>query len=186
MSDLFKYFQENKDDFDNELPSEVHFQKFEEMLGERKPVRKLQLRTVLKVAAITVLFVLSSLWVYDNVLSLNANSGMALKDVSPEYKEVEFFYTSMVKEKYRELENNKLFNNAGHKLMVENEITELDSLYTALKIELKANPNDKRIVDAMINHYQLKIDLINQIIESLNRINSLETKKDKTYETSEI
>jgi hypothetical protein len=59
----------------------------------------------------------------------------------------------------------------------------MDSVYVQLQKELKANPNDERIINAMIEHYQTKVDIMSYIVNQLKAIrheNQNETKNGKT------
>jgi hypothetical protein len=46
----------------------------------------------------------------------------------------------------------------------------MDSVYVSLQKELKANPNDERIINAMIEHYQTKVEIMSYIVNQLKTI----------------
>jgi hypothetical protein len=46
----------------------------------------------------------------------------------------------------------------------------MDSTYVSLQKELKANPNDERIINAMIEHYQTKLEVMTYIVNQLKTI----------------
>ena len=46
----------------------------------------------------------------------------------------------------------------------------MDSVYVQLQKELKANPDDERIINAMIEHYQTKVDVMNYILNQFKAI----------------
>ena len=46
----------------------------------------------------------------------------------------------------------------------------MDSVYVQLQKELKANPNDERIINAMIEHYQTKVEVMSYIVNQLKAI----------------
>jgi hypothetical protein len=52
-----------------------------------------------------------------------------------------------------------------------------------LKKDLKAHPNDERIINAMIEHYQSKVDVLNYIISQLKEVNSENQINNENYET---
>jgi hypothetical protein len=54
--------------------------------------------------------------------------------------------------------------------MLLNEMKSMDSVYVSLQKELKANPNDERIINAMIEHYQTKVEVLNYIVNQLKAI----------------
>lgn len=60
--------------------------------------------------------------------------------------------------------------NPEQKEVLMKEMASMDSVYTELKKELKANPDDQRIIDAMIKHYQTKIEVMSYILDQLREI----------------
>jgi lipid II:glycine glycyltransferase (peptidoglycan interpeptide bridge formation enzyme) len=61
-------------------------------------------------------------------------------------------------------------NNPEQKKMLEKEMKSMDSIYVQLQKDLKANPDDERIINAMIEHYQTKVEVMNYIINQLKVI----------------
>ena len=53
----------------------------------------------------------------------------------------------------------------------------MDSVYVSLQKELKANPNDERIITAMIEHYQTKLEVMSYIVNQLKIIRNDNQKK---------
>ena len=54
--------------------------------------------------------------------------------------------------------------------MLVKEMKSMDSVYVSLQKELKANPNDERIINAMIEHYQTKLEVMTYIVNQLKTI----------------
>ena len=69
-----------------------------------------------------------------------------------------------------EIENVELKNSPEQKQMLLKEMKSMDSVYVSLQKELKANPNDERIINAMIEHYQTKVEVLNYIVNQLKAI----------------
>jgi hypothetical protein len=69
-----------------------------------------------------------------------------------------------------EIINVDLKNNPVQKSMLMKEIKSMDSTYVSLQKELKANPNDERIINAMIEHYQTKLEVMTYIVNQLKTI----------------
>jgi len=61
------------------------------------------------------------------------------------------------------------------------ELTSMDSVYVELQKELRENPDDQRIIDAMIKHYQTKLDVMNYILDQLRQIKA-ETENSVSHE----
>ena len=95
---------------------------------------------------------------------------MTLGDVSPQYKEVESYYVHQVGIMEGELKNADFGNNPSQKKEMQKELKSMDSTYVQLQKELKANPNDERIITAMIEHYQTKVEVMSYIINQLKTI----------------
>jgi hypothetical protein len=171
MKTIEDIIRENKDFFEAE-PSNGHLERFSKKLEQRfrieAPKRSI-VPYLLRAAVVTLLVTLSSLWVWDNFLSPSSRR-MTLGEVSPQYKEVENYYIHQVNLMEGEISNENLVNNPEQKEMLMKEMSNMDSVYVSLQKELKANPNDERIINAMIEHYQTKVDVLNYIIGQLKSI----------------
>jgi hypothetical protein len=109
---------------------------------------------------------------------------MTLGDVSPQYKEVENYYIHQVNMVEGEIVNIDLVNNPGQKSILLKEMKSMDSVYVSLQKELKANPNDERIINAMIEHYQTKLEVMTYIVNQLKAIRNETTNTTENEETS--
>ncbi len=184
MKDLKKYISEHKDHFEVE-PLEGHFDRFKGLLEQQTRVRKISiLPQLLKVAAIIVLVVLSSLWTYDKVFNNQKDSGLALGDISPEYHEVEEFFVQQVSFKYNQIENSEILSDGTQKVMIMKELSEMDSIYNSMKKDLKTSPHDERVINAMIEHYQVKLEIMTNLLEQLQEISI--NNKQTGHENNEI
>lgn len=162
----------NKDFFEEAEPSKGHFERFSAMLEvkfRKEPPKRSIVPYLLRAAVVTLLVTLSSLWIWDNFLS-SASKRMTLGEVSPQYREVENYYIHQVNLMESEITSTELVNNPEQKQMLMNEMKSMDSVYVSLQEELKSNPDDPRIINAMIEHYQTKVDVLNYIINQLKTI----------------
>ena len=186
MKDLEKIIQENRSAFDSYEPSEGHFERFEQkLLDLKKPKKIFTIGYMLKAAVVTLLVVLSGLYVYESFRPKMMKDGIALREVSPEYNEVEIYYTKLVNQKYSEI-NQFQFLDSTQKSMLMNELDEMDVLYENLKKDLTTNPNDERVINAMIKHYQLKVEVMNQILNQLQQAKNINKQKSEYHESTEI
>lgn len=172
MKNIEEIIRQNKGFFDEAEPSSGHLERFNLMLEVRfrkeAPKRSI-VPYLLRAAVVTLLVTLSSLWVWDNFLSADSRR-MALGDVSPEYREVENYYIHQVNLMEGEISESNLISSPEQKQMLLKEMKSMDSVYVSLQKELKAHPNDERIINAMIEHYQTKVDVMNYIISQLKAI----------------
>ena len=186
MKDLDKIIQENRSEFDSFEPNEGHFERFEQRLYElNKKKKTFTIGYILKAAVITLLVVLSGLYVYDTFSPHVMKDGIALREVSPEYNEVEIYYTKLVNQKYSEI-NQFQFIDSTQKSMLMKELSEMDLIYDNLKKDLITSPNDERVINAMIQHYQLKVEVMNQILNQLQQAKNINQQKSENNESTEI
>ena len=185
MKNIEELIRSSKDFFEEAEPSEGHLERFNRKLEIRFGARTIKRSIVpylLKAAVVTLLVTLSSLWTWDHFIRSDRNR-MSLGEVSPQYREVENYYVHQVNLMESQLVNIDLKNNPEQKEMLLSELKGMDSVYVQLQKELKANPNDERIINAMIEHYQTKVDIMSYIVNQLKAIrneNQNETKNGKT------
>jgi hypothetical protein len=67
--------------------------------------------------------------------------------------------------------------------MLLTEMKSMDSVYVQLQKELKANPNDERIINAMIEHYQTKLEVMTYIVSQLKSIRNENQNKEENGNT---
>jgi hypothetical protein len=186
MKNIDEIIRNNKDFFEDAEPSKGHFERFNRKLEIRFQVKTPKRSIVpylLRAAVVTLLVTLSSLYSWDHFLR-PANSRMKLGQVSPQYKEVENYYIHQVNMMEGEIVNIDLKNNPEQRTMLMKEMKSMDSVYVSLQKELKANPNDERIITAMIDHYQTKLEVMSYIVNQLKVIrndnqNKKENEKDR-------
>jgi hypothetical protein len=171
MKTIEEIIRNNRDLLEDKEPSEGHFDRFSVKLEIRCHARAKRsiVPYLLKAAVVTLLVTLSSLWTWDHFIR-TGSSRMTLGQVSPQYKEVENYYLHQVSLMEGEITNTDLNHNPGQKDMLVKEMKSMDSVYVSLQKELKANPNDERIINAMIEHYQTKLEIMTYIVSQLKTI----------------
>jgi hypothetical protein len=181
MKSIEDIIRNNKDFFEDAEPSTGHLERFNRKLEKRFQVNTIKRSIVpylLKAAVVTLLITLSSLWTWDHFIR-TGSSRMTLGQVSPQYKEVENYYVHQVNLMEGEIVNVDLKNNPAQKTMLMKEMKSMDSTYVSLQKELKTNPNDERIINAMIEHYQTKLEVMSYIVNQLKTIrNDNQNKKE--------
>lgn len=171
MKTIDELLRENKDFFEDAEPMEGHFERFSrklEMRFRKEAPKKSIVPYLLRAAVVTLLVTLSSLYTWDNFIRPE-KTGMTLGQVSPEYKEVENYYIHQVNLMEDELSGIALTDEEQKKTLM-NELKSMDSVKISLQKELKANPNDERIINAMIEHYQTKLEVMSYIVTQLKAI----------------
>jgi hypothetical protein len=172
MKTIDDIIRNNRDFFEEAEPSMGHLERFNRKLEARFGTARLKKSIVpylLKAAVVTLLVTLSSLWTWDNFIRPDRNR-MALGDVSPQYREVENYYLHQVNLMESELGSITIPNDPEHTELLQNEMKSMDSVYLQLQKDLKANPDDERIITAMIEHYQTKVEVMSYILNQLKEI----------------
>ena len=179
MTKIEEYIRKNQDQFDSEEPENGHFIRMEQKLSEiSTPKRYLRSNTLLKYAAVITLFILAGLGAYH--LGIEQQRQEVSQSIFPkkiyllpEYAEAEVFYTSQIDQKLSFINQYPFSNDSTEKALLDKEIAEMDNLLNNIKNELNANPNDERIVGAAISYYQMKLNVLNKIIEQLKFVEQL-------------
>jgi hypothetical protein len=172
MKNIDEIIRDNKDLFDGKEPMEGHFERFNWKLERRlhsTTIKRSIVPYLLKAAVVTLLVTLSSLWTWDHFIRADRGR-MTLGQVSPQYKEVENYYVHQVNLMESELLNVDLKDNPEQKQALVDEMKNMDSVYVQLQKELKVNPTDERIINAMIEHYQTKLEVMTYIVNQLKAI----------------
>jgi hypothetical protein len=187
MKTIDEIIRSNRDFFEDGEPSEGHLERFNRKLEVRFRAGRVTRSIVpylLKAAVVTLLITLSSLWTWDHFIRSD-RSRMALGDVSPQYKEVENYYIHQVNMMESEISTINFTNNPEQQDVLKREMKSMDSVYVQLQKELKANPDDERIINAMIEHYQTKLEVMTYIVNQLKSIRN-ENQKPKEDEKVSI
>ena len=95
-------------------------------------------------------------------------------------EQTESFFVSTINAELRTL---KSFESPETEALVKDalsQITILETQYEALKTDLVNSGNDQRVIHAMINNFQSRIDLLEQVIETIEQIKTLKANRDET------
>ncbi|MFW5657956.1 MAG: hypothetical protein ACOCYF_00755 [Bacteroidota bacterium] len=176
MDTILKIIKDNEAFFSGEEPEQGHFDRFRNRLGHEK-TNQLIPRMLLWQAAAVILFVAGSLLFLER--TFNQPNTTSLGEVSAEYHEFENYYSSLIQSRLNELEKMQ-FHDFMQKKSVLSEIAIMDANYIQLKEELAKNPNNERIINAMIRYYEIKANAIEQVIDvfSANHYNQIKGRND--------
>lgn len=185
--DIEKLILDNLDCLNDQEPKEGHFERFEEKLSRQRKGRK-TLRIAWRVAAAAVFLLLAVNQAVIFLAPSQEDEGMTLGSVSSEYEEVEFYYTSSIEQgltRWEQFEKAGLLTEEDQKMM-NHELQEFEKVLKELQQELKVNPNDERVINAMLVYYQNKLNVINLIINKLQEVKEVTDQKENKYETGSV
>ena len=178
---LENLISENLDVFNSQEPPEGHFERFEARLKAEEKVRSFQWNKFLKIAAALVFVFLAvnqvRMW-----LDTPGKDPVTLASISPEYAEVEFFYTRSIQsgiDSWNSLAASGIVSEEENRLM-QQEFKEFERRYEEIQRELEANPYDERVINAMLEYYQAKLNVINMIV---NKLMEVKQQKNISHET---
>jgi len=170
MENLENKIIRNRAAFDNAEPRDGHYDRFIQKLGQISRARKYSIPYYIKVAVVLLLVSISSITVYEMAIQPHFERNMySFGKLSPEYREVEDYFIRSINVKYNNLQKLDL-DDKVQKDMILKELKEMDKIYQSLSKELENDPNNERLINAMIQHYQLKLDILNDLTNQLELI----------------
>lgn len=179
-----KLFQELHSEFDFESPNLGHQERFLSKLKNQnasaskesssrsnfwKPLLSIAASIIISVGIFTIL--------------KPSNDLTDLASVSPEMSKTQNFFTTTISEELVKLnkaktpETEALINDAMKQMDV------LDKEYESLKIDLAESGNDKRVIYAMISNFQTRIDLLKNVMETIENVNQLKQQNNENQIT---
>lgn len=184
MDELEKFIRENKEMFTNEEPLEGHFERFEGRLRfQQRRSRIRQIYRITSMAAVGLLLIASSIFVYDRYFDA-APASFNLGDINPELQKVEYFFTSQIDQTTTGIDSLSHYTDKMTMDAMHQEIARMDSLHTVLQKKMGLNPGDERIVNAMICYYQARLKVMQNFVDMLNQIKQNNNSKNVNYENT--
>lgn len=178
MNDLENHIKKQRHLLDADKPREGHEDRFREKLAYQ-PVRRVNFRHVLQVAA-SIAVILASAFVL--IRTNKSGDKVAVHEIPASVIEADNYYSTQVDYKVDQIREFE-FDNVEEKVVLLDELEELDIFHQQLMKDLEANPEDERVINALINHYKVKLDVMDQIIYQLNQ---LKTETDKNNENESV
>lgn len=177
---LEKYILDHRQQFDDQEPDPALWDKID---TRKAPVMRINWKDVAwKAAAVAVIFV-ASYYFHDYMASRNQFSrGMMSRNAgknSPivkELMEAEAYYTSQIN-----LRKEEVFrltsSNPEVRHEIDDEMIDLDRVYNELKDDLKDNADNEEVIEAMIQNYRLKLDILEEMLIRLEQSNESQNKE---------
>jgi hypothetical protein len=125
-------------------------------------------KNLLKIAASILLIMtvgIGFLWLKGN--STRYADGVSLRDLSPELAEAEIYYNQMVEDKMSLIKS----SNVDLVPVVIKDFEMLDSAYNELKMDLEDNMYNEEVIDAMIQNYRIKLQILERILKDIEKSN---------------
>jgi hypothetical protein len=175
-----KLIIENLEALNNTEPPAGHFERFQKRLRKESEVKTFSWKQVWRIAAAVVFVFLAvnqaRIW-----LAPEREKAVSLSSISPEYANVEYYYASSIQAGLKTigtLADEGVISREESQVMQE-EFKTFEARYSALQEDLKAHPDDDRVINAMIGYYQDKLNVITMI---LNKLQEVKQQKNKSHE----
>jgi septal ring factor EnvC (AmiA/AmiB activator) len=166
------FFKSNRQEFDFSEPNAGHFNRFEAKLRKDSGSGKIGGTPwyIFAVAASILLFF--GYWMGNHTIHTE-EQGIELADVSPKMQETQNFYMTTIQKEMAEIRtkqtpaNQKIIDDAFQQLEL------LETNYGKLTLELKESNADKRVIYAMINNFQSRLQVLQNLMDQLEEFEEL-------------
>ncbi len=191
---LKNFIEENRKEFDNDLPSDMTWSKIEQSIGATKKAKQFSIRDMYKWTAAAAVFFITATCFYFLVIRKNDNDNKITKTETPtisngsnstDIGKIAPEFAAEAKEIYRSIENQQQQLKAIAKEQPElysqfsEDLAALDSSYRVLKSKAVQTPNREVIIRAMLQNLQLQAELLAKQLEVLNEIKNSKTEKNE-------
>jgi predicted transcriptional regulator len=173
------FIKQNRRELDTEEAPAFIWEKIEMQLSapkvEKQAAKIINFNLIKYAAAALILF---SVGVYfGSSPTKNMINDMKIANISPELNEIDDFYNQKVNYTLSEL------SEVDIDTMIQNEIKNIDRYHEQFKQELLNSPesNKQRIIQLMIKNHQMKLEILNTYLNSINKIN-----KKSSHEKTDI
>ncbi len=159
MKELEEFITKNRAAFDSEAPSLDLWDKIDAQLPKQPSRIRPLIWTVTKIAALFVL--IFGLGIFTGSFLEKEKSKTALLENSPEYQEIELFYSQQVNQKVKELKSFKKGKD------ISKELAELELAFEEWKTELGEDATDEEVFAIMVRNFRLKLEILEQLQKQL-------------------
>jgi hypothetical protein len=185
-TDKFEQFiRENRQGFGPQEGAPEVWDKIKKRKPEA-PIMQISWRTVFsRAASVIVIFVASYYFHAYTSDRKTDDQGLLTKENldSPlfnELLEADLYYTSQIKYKKEELFN-LTSDSPGLRMDVNNELGDLDVILLELKEDLSDDADNQEVVEAMMQNYMLKLDILEDLLEQIKAKNEKNNNDEKGF-----
>jgi uncharacterized membrane protein YdfJ with MMPL/SSD domain len=194
MSRLEKFINENRNAFDDEVPSNKIWQGVESAIAEKKQAKLVRLSSVFKWSIAAAVIILAGLGIFfkmqqtapaiDTVQTKpDTTATTDLAAIAPDESSEVNQFAKLIALKQDELKKLAKEQPELYQKFTK-DINQLDTTYITLKKQLSSTPNKELLIEAMIQNLQLQLQVLNQQLHIINQIKNSKNdghEKDKIY-----
>jgi hypothetical protein len=160
---LEEFVRGQRQEFDTYEPDSALWEKIEKKLNKGRRVKLPYYLS--RAAAVAAIFALSFL--VQQYFYARRNKMPEI----PELKEAEMYYSGLIDARLQEIKP-KLAEYPEIEQEMESDLSELDSVYSSLKNDLKDNVANQEVIEAMIENYRMRIDILEEMLHFLDKTNN--------------
>lgn len=181
---LEQFILDNRDGFDDMSPSPESWDKVKSNI---KPVRQINWTSrLVRIAAAVVIFVSSYIFIdytlnsYSDTELQAGDNTLEMYENIPVLVEARAYYSSQINQM-----ENEVYRLAGTDSPISNDIKiefeELDEVFNELKTDLKDDAANEEVIEAMIQNYRIKLQILEEILSQLKNADeqNIEDHEDK-------
>jgi len=181
---LEQFISDNRDQFDLFEPDEKLWAGIEPRVSQKKTFGIGWKGVLSRAAAVLIIFAASYmvqeiLHRRQSVITKNTEENI-LKEI-PELQEAEIYYTSLLNNKIEQIEP-LISENPELGETLQQDLSELDSIYTELQKDLRDNIANDEVVEAMIQNYILKIQILEDLLEYMDETSKNQEDENAAFE----
>lgn len=174
--ELEKFVTQNRKGFDDLSPDEALWAKIQ---TKTKPVRSISVtKILLRIAAVFLIFVAS--YYYHDYRAEKKQSAFLMSEAdagqleeAKNFFEAKAYYTSLIGNKEKEVFNlSKDYPEIKQEVKLE--FKELDQELTALQKDLRDGASNEQIIEAMIQNYRIKLEILEDLLLELSTVKNEE------------
>jgi hypothetical protein len=181
MDKLEEHIRQNRQDLDRYNTPEDIWRKIRKKLKKEK----LPVRYWLSVAAMLIVILGTAVLLFKPVYRWSDSNNTKINDEGlvqsyPQLKETEVYYNNLVSSLYKEV-TPLLTKSPDIKKELNIDLSHLDSICSDLKKDLKDNISNQDVVEALIQNYRIKIQILEDMLAEL-KSDQKKPEKKKSYE----
>ncbi|MGI9550588.1 MAG: DUF4179 domain-containing protein [Aurantibacter sp.] len=179
LENIFKKLEGN---FDTEEPRQGHELRFMEKLNRESKVVDLHRKKTswwkpLSIAASVVVLIAAGIGLFNNTLTTEEQ----VAEISPEVANTQFYFASLIEEQVKQMENESTPETQKIISDTMEQLKRLETNYKSMENDLLNGGNSKLILSAMITNFQTRIGLLEEVMNKIESIKTLNDYDDENY-----
>jgi hypothetical protein len=175
MEKLEDFIRQNREGLDQRDPSPGIWKGIRRSLQRRRSV----VIKWLAAAAVILVIVTAGVFRYtkgNEAGFVNHRESMLMKN-NPQLRETEFYYNNLVNSLYNEVVP-QLTGIPDIRKEFLHDMSQIDSICTDIKKDLRDNVSNQEVIEALINNYRIKIQILEEMLDQLRQDENIPLNKE--------